>query len=464
VTPPPRPAAEGKDAAAALERLLTNPPIVAPLAAPNGSDPRADEDGFEPDPFASDWPDALGEAAFRGLAGEFVALVGPHTEADPAALLIQLLVGFGNVVGRGPHVLVGADRHGVNLSAVVVGATSRGRKGTAEAWTRALLRRVDERWANYRVQTGLTSGEGLINAVRDASKKLDKDGNEVVADPGEDDKRLIAIEPEFARVLRAASRESNTLSAQLRMAWDAPEVMRTMTRNSPLAATRAHISVVGHVTSPELRKELTEVETANGFANRFLWAAARRSKLLPRGGDLVPDDLTPLAQRFSAAASWAATRGEISRDGGFWTLWDQVYPELTSDRPGLLGAVTSRCEAQVLRLALAYALLDSSELVQRPHLEAALAVWRYCEASAAHVFGTSLGDPLADRILAFLRHHGGEWVARNDVRVHLSGHPKKEELNRAFAILLQHGLAETEKVPTKGAPRECWRSTLDVAR
>jgi hypothetical protein len=56
-----------------------------------------------------------------------------------------------------------------------------------------------------------------------------------------------------------------------------------------------------------------------------------------------------------------------------------------------------------MRLAMLYALLDGTNIVGRPHMEAALAVWEYCEASARHIFGDKLGDPTADEILAVLR-------------------------------------------------------------
>ena len=50
---------------------------------------------------------------------------------------------------------------------------------------------------------------------------------------------------------------------------------------------------------------------------------------------------------------------------------------------GMLGAVTSRAEAQVVRLSCLYALLDSSKVIRRQHMTAALAVWRYCETPPA---------------------------------------------------------------------------------
>ena len=55
---------------------------------------------------SSNWPEPMADYAFTGLAGEFVRLVTPESEADPHALLLALLVGFGAMVGRKPHYLV----------------------------------------------------------------------------------------------------------------------------------------------------------------------------------------------------------------------------------------------------------------------------------------------------------------------------------------------------------------------
>src|ERR1043165_1861399 len=97
------------------------------------------------------------------------------------------------------------------------------------------------------------------------------------------DKRLLAQEAEFAGVLRAIEPQGNTLSATMRQAWDSGN-LRTMTRAEPITASGAHASVVGHITADELRSSLTETDKANGFANRFLFVAVKRSKELPFGG------------------------------------------------------------------------------------------------------------------------------------------------------------------------------------
>ena len=125
---------------------------------------------------------------------------------------------------------------------------------------------------------------------------------EVEADPGVADKRLLVYEPEFANVLKQTERQGNTLSAILRNAWDGRD-LRSMTKNSPARATGAHVSLIGHITADELRRYLTQTETANGFGNRHLWICADRSKMLPEGG--VID-----------RRRWPRTSGRIGRGAG----------------------------------------------------------------------------------------------------------------------------------------------------
>ena len=72
-------------------------------------------------------------------------------------------------------------------------------------------------------------------------------------------------------------RESSTLSATLREAWDTGN-LRIMTRNSAVRATDAHIGIIGHITAEELQRCFTETSAANGFGNRFLWLCVKRAR------------------------------------------------------------------------------------------------------------------------------------------------------------------------------------------
>ena len=103
-----------------------------------------------------------------GLAGRVVEVLSPHTEADPAALLLTFLAAFGNLAGLGPHAVADGADHPARLNVVLVGDTSRSRKGTAWANIRKLLEQADPDWYDEcAVPGGLSTGEGLIAAVRD---------------------------------------------------------------------------------------------------------------------------------------------------------------------------------------------------------------------------------------------------------------------------------------------------------
>lgn len=389
----------------------------------------------------------LDAAAYTGLAGEIVSVIEPHTEADPAALLLQLLVAFGSIVGRRPHYLVESSKHHTNLYVVLVGRSSKARKGTSWDRTRALFAQIDDPWARECLQGGLSSGEGLLHAVRDGD---DED------DPGVSDKRLCIIESEYAGLLRVMTREGNIISRICRDAWDRGD-LRTMTRSCPLRATGAHVSIVGHITADELVRYLDRTEAANGFANRFLFAQVRRSKHLPHGGSLSDRDLLPLSRALAAAVGKAREIDRVQMDADTRVAWETVYESLAVERGGMFGAITARAEAQTIRLALIYALLDGAAQIQLQHLEAALAVWSYCEESAREIFGDRTGNALADRILDALR-AATEPLSRTAISAVLGRHAGREQIELALDLLRQSGMARSSSVPTGGRSVERWEA------
>ncbi len=403
----------------------------------------------------------LSDKAFFGLVGDVVRTIEPHTEADNAALLIQFLAGFGSLIGKTAHFQVGADKHFTKINAVIVGASSRARKGTSWSEIERLLIRVDESFRDC-IQNGLSSGEGLIYHVRDeqiAKRPIKKGGviteyQDEIIDAGASEKRAFVIEPEFARVLQSMRREGNTLSSVIRQAWDTDR-LRVMTKN-PVKATEAHVSIVGHITEVELIRNLDETESANGFANRFNWICARRSKYLPDGGNLAESDLNEIVRCLNEAVTYARQTEQIKRDTEANQLWHQEYKRLSDGYGGLLGSVTSRATAQVIRLACLYALLDCSDTIRLEHLEAALAVWQYCEDSAKYIFGMSSGDKVADEIFTALK-SSEAGLSKTEISNHFNRNRTAKEIEAALQTLLELERIEKVEEKTQGRTKEIFR-------
>lgn len=404
----------------------------------------------------------MAEEAFYGPAGEIAKTIAPHTESDPALLLIGSLVYFGNVLGHGPHHIVEGTPHYPNLYALFVGDTSKARKGTGDGRLRQIFKVAAPTWCGFRIKSGLSSGEGLIAEVRDPVIKLVK-GEEQIVDEGVEDKRLLIVQSEFGGALQALKREGSLLSTVLRDGWDGRD-LATLVKQSPLRATNPHISVIGHVTKSELIYLMDQMSMANGLGNRFLFTCVRRSNILPFGGNLPPQDVTRLGVEAGFAIERARLIGEVqwstggAENPGGREGWKQIYSGLSEAKPGLIGALTARAEAQVVRLAMVYALWDGSTLIEPPHLMAALAVQNYCETSARYVFGEKLGNPIADTILTALRNAFPDGLTRTEIRDLFDRNAPPGAIATALQDLQSIGRATMTRRQAngRGRPTEVW--------
>jgi hypothetical protein len=310
----------------------------------------------------------LAQEAFYGIAGQIVRKIEPESEAHPAALLVQLLVGMGSIMGRDPFFLTEADKQRTNLFAVIVGESSSGGKGTSWGRIRCILEYVDPTWFGTRMLKGMGSGESIISLLKDEKDDAPKD------------KRLFVREGEFATVLQVMGRQSCILGSILRDAWDS-EDLQNHCKDQSIRASAPHASLLAHITPTELREKLTRNDAANGFLNRILLVYSARTKSLPNGGKpLYWDEEIATLQGIK---EFAQGIGSMSRSHEANELWCSFYEELKGNIPsGLWGKAVTRGCAQVVRLSMIYALMDLSQTVDVGHLRAAKAVWDYCHASA----------------------------------------------------------------------------------
>jgi hypothetical protein len=445
------------EAMARVDRDGPPPEAETPEAQPASPHATARDDDDDTPLDLPAWPEGPGDAAYHGVLGRIARKVEPATEADPVAILAQSLVMFGSAAGREPHFKVESTYHHLNEFVVLVGDSAIGRKGTAFDRAVEPVALADPDWHGHRVLSGLSSGEGLIYAVRDPTYRNEPikqggrivDYQEVMADAGVSDKRLLVYEPELGRTLAAQGRQGNTLSAILRQAWDGRD-LAVMTKLA-CRATRPHVSIIGHITAADLRELLTGADVLNGFANRFLWIAPRRTKLLPFGGK--PVDLADEATEIAEALAYAKSAGRVELAQSARKVWETAYGRLSDVPAGALGTVLSRGAPHVLRLAAIYALADRSIDVADDHLNAALALWDASARCAAYIFGRSLGCPEADRILAALRDAGADGLTRTDIYSTVFGrHLPAAKVKAALATLVQSGQALETVEPTAGRP------------
>jgi len=286
--------------------------------------------------------------------------------------------------------------------------------------------------------SGFGSGEALVDAVG-----------------GDNDRRLLIIETEYSRILAVGKRDGSTLPGLQRQAWDGTR-MQVRSRAGTAVADRPHIVIVGHITRAELLARASESDTLGGSLNRFLIVPTRRSKLLPSGGNLDSRVVAGFGRNVAFVAMQARKVGIVRRTAEAEDYWAILYGRLADDDPGgLLGAVIARDAAQILRLSLVYALLDGSHKIEVVHVLAAEAIWNYCRAGAAMIFGERTGDTIADMILTELQRHSAEGLDKTAIRDLLGRHAKGERVDLALALLESRGLATkaTKHTHAGGRPR-----------
>jgi hypothetical protein len=410
----------------------------------------------------------LPPAALHGLPGEIATTLADASGADPAAVLLAFLALLGNAAGPQPHARFGGAEHPARLFVVLVGDAATGRKGTALSAVEPLFAEADPDWTDTRVMYGIQSGEAIIDQVAD----------------GTGDCRLMMVETEFARLAETMAR-TGTLSTHLRNAWDGRALHRASVRQAQ-RASRAHVSVLGMITPEELLRHHRRLAQAGGLESRILYCytaplrdvspfakaadtaylAGRVREVLAVSRETVMGGTDPVSRvlltlRGIQPRTELPVAGDVS---GSWTATVKArLPAADEGVPGL----HSRAEAQVIRLASAYALAAMSPVIGAEHVEAAIAVQSYCARSAEVVFGVPVAtlpprvDPRCSaKIVRCLHDAYPEWVSRDEIGSGaLHGNVPAVAVDAALASLVRRGLTERRQSPTGGRPREEYRLT-----
>jgi hypothetical protein len=192
------------------------------------------------------------------------------------------------------------------------------------------------------VLRGVSSGEGLINHIRDDREVL-VDG-EMVLEEGEPNKRLFLNLSEMGGLLAQTRRAGSILSAVIRDGYDCSP-LQTNSKISPCSVAEPYISMSASITPAELVGLLfdprdAQVNADNGLGNRPLYAWVLRTKLVSRpgasGGGVyrVVDEITDvlfanLMQVFEALKPTDEYMSvPIEFDDAGAAEWDSLYARL----------------------------------------------------------------------------------------------------------------------------------------
>jgi hypothetical protein len=394
-------------------------------------------------------PTRLAAAAYHGPVAEAAEMIEPDTEACIEAILVQLLVIFGNEFGPRPHWMANTKKHRCNEFVCLVGPTGEGRKNTSNDVSEWLLARVQERTEPKPRAGGLTSGEGLIQHV------LDNHGEPV-----------IYLEDEFDGTLSKMKREGNSLSSVLRQAWDRSN-LEVLTRANPLKCYNAYVSLIAMTNYTSLENVISSGQLTTGFANRFLWINTYQARWLEEGGDFhaVVQRLELLLPQLRGAFEFAK---RVEPNIPFLhtpeakEYWRYLYHgPFAEHRVGAFGDATRRRGAHCRRLALIYAVLDQQNRIGLKHLEAAKAIVDYSDATAAVIFKGMKMDRDEVKILDAFKADRLEskegWTRTQINRKVFGGHKPAEELDEALTSLHRAGALVAEDSTRNGKVARLWK-------
>jgi hypothetical protein len=269
------------------------------------------------------------------------------------------------------------------------------------------------------------------------------------------DKRLLIVEMEFARMLAVMGRDGSILSDTMRTLFDSEDEARSSPKGNAVVVTGPHVGFIGHVTPQELARKLREVEMFNGFSNRVTWVLTHRIHSYSNPPAYTAELAAEHAAVLAPAIARARALGTFARDDEAQEVWDHVYEKLRRDetRRGLAREVCARAQVMVMRFSLIFAALDGSPVITREHQEAALALWDYCEACAAYLFDDVSGDPIADVIADALNHSP---QSRTKISGLFRRHVEKVVIDGALDQLVADGRAYRVMEETAGRSCEMW--------
>lgn len=427
-----------------------------------------------PKPLRESWTLEMADEAFDSCLGRYVLSCDPHTEADRNAVLAHMSLMAGNMLGRGAWFNAGSVQHHMKSNRLFVGRSNHGRKGTAHAIAIAPFKLVDPDWYATKIAQDVASGEAIISRLRDPERLKP---TEAADDDGEGDdplqfvsadKRCLLAAQEFASLLMAGSRDGSILSAVLRKAFDDVPLSRLVVdEKASFVATDTHLSILGHITQLEFQELVKPRDLHNGLLNRFEFFCSHRRKRIDEDSWTEEQQASIEANRqqlvrecaaeIKTSKDWLASLQPAFSTAGVEFVLDasareamrdfnRYHDELIETSP--LEHLFTRALAIVKRTALVEAVLDRSRKISAKHVKTAIAIWRYGQESAEHIFAWTIATNERqglDALYSWLGRQGGAVKVGDVLAAKIKPYRNAPDVRQAFDMLA-----------AENPPRGCW--------
>jgi len=402
---------------------------------------------------------------FTGLLGEVARIASHNTEVNPVSAALSFLSFIGANVGRDTFLLINNTYHHPRLFTLHIGRSSRGGKGDSQQLTHRIRKRIEALEPDLLGKThtgGLSSGEGLAAMIHDGYGETS----------AIKDKRLWVVEGELANVLKKVAREGNVLSATLREMWDGSDI-KPAVKTRPMGATDPHIGMHACITPTELSKTMSRGEIDNGFANRFLmiWAENIGCVPFPKAStDSIIDDLAELSIdviKFALGDYPDRTNSkEMYLSDSARLFYGQVYRQYKMPLDNeLVAGLLARRAPYTIRLAMLFALMEKTRVIEESHLRAAAAWVEYATQTVRFIFHSERQTEKATeinknavKILDFLEDKPAGCSASDINNFCFKGHVNSAKIKEALHYLLTENppLIISKKSTTGGRPKKLY--------
>ncbi|MFC1873882.1 hypothetical protein ACFLYX_01120 [Chloroflexota bacterium] len=384
----------------------------------------------------------LPATAWRGLFGEYRSLVADTTEAADVFHYATFLQVLGCTIGRRLFVYH-ATRLYPNFYTCLVGKSGLTRKDTS--WSRGndLLNRLNLEPENievspgFRIVKGIRSYEGLLDELS-----------------GERKIRLIQL-GELLSLLSKAKQESlGNIIPALTELYDCPDRVNPPVHQKSMADCREpFVSIVAGTTQAWLQKALTERDIYGGFANRWLYFFGIPKAPKPNPPKVQSDNRDELIKAINDIRLWSedVPNGEVTVSEEANLSFEEYYRDYYNrcQNEGIIPTLIVRIQDFIWKIALLYAADSQSEVITAEHIEAAIEVGNYLEASVTEVFSSfeeSHSKAKENKILDFLRSEG-QPVPEREVYRRLGMSAK--ELQNMIQPLIRLGLIKNSYSTTE---------------